>query len=628
MNETNTKRKERIKTILIIFLALLLVLTFCSNTIMNYSLPIVAAQYAGSGTITEKIRGSGVVTANQNYEVVAEGTRVVESVSIKPGDEIKVGDALFVLEAGGDEEVKAAEAALQEAELAYQKALLTAVPDYAAQNQEIANAREDLQDAIAQRNAALQQTGGMTQLEYDIARQTVTRCTNKIAMLQEYQAALDSGNFSILPAGERETLESKAEKLEIAAAEAAEAQQAYDAAKAAMTTDPAAQEQTVASLERAAEEAELAYIRAKEDYEASGDDVTLRRAMEDAFLVWEYALEDVEAAELVLAQLREQETAVTQAETRLKGKLSAQRTAQEDYDGYLSTCRTSYAEQIADYTAEMQEASADVTAYENQQGSAVDIDALNEAVKLQERNLQSLLTALAQTKKNDAMAQEINNLDLQSQQNAIEQQKAALEEMKKNSGTLTVTSKHAGLVSMVNYAAGDTVMDGEILAVVTLTDSGYTMEFGVSAEQARMVKTGLEAEITNSYGNIEAQLISIKADTENVGSTDRILTFSVKGRDVTVGQMLSVSMICSSAMYDCVVPSSAVMEDNEGKFVMVVKAKSTPLGNRYITQRVNVTVLAADEINSAVQGELSYSDFVVTASEEPLESGMQIRMED
>ena len=104
-NENKASRKERIKTILIIFLAVLLVLTFCSNTIMNYSLPIVAAQYASSGTITEQVRASGLVTANQTYEIVAEGTRVVESIAFKPGDKIKAGETFCVLEAGGDAEV-------------------------------------------------------------------------------------------------------------------------------------------------------------------------------------------------------------------------------------------------------------------------------------------------------------------------------------------------------------------------------------------------------------------------------------------------------------------------------------------------------------------------------------------
>ena len=37
--ETNVKKREWVKTVAIIFLAVMLVLTFFSNTIMNHSLP-------------------------------------------------------------------------------------------------------------------------------------------------------------------------------------------------------------------------------------------------------------------------------------------------------------------------------------------------------------------------------------------------------------------------------------------------------------------------------------------------------------------------------------------------------------------------------------------------------------
>jgi hypothetical protein len=126
---------------------------------------------------------------------------------------------------------------------------------------------------------------------------------------------------------------------------------------------------------------------------------------------------------------------------------------------------------------------------------------------------------------------------------------------------------------------------------------------------------------------MKAILSGIKTDTQNPTGSDKILNFDVEG-DVNAGQSLSLSIRCSSANYDCVVPSSAVMEDKDGKFVMVVHAKNTPLGNRYYANRVSVEVLATDEVNSAVSGDIMSSDFVITTSEKPLKNGMQIRMED
>ena len=50
MNENSgKKRREWVKNAAIIFLSVMLVLTFFSNTFMNYSLPEVAAQWNDHG---------------------------------------------------------------------------------------------------------------------------------------------------------------------------------------------------------------------------------------------------------------------------------------------------------------------------------------------------------------------------------------------------------------------------------------------------------------------------------------------------------------------------------------------------------------------------------------------------
>ena len=61
--EYKPKNREWVKNAAIIFLAVLLVLTFFSQTIMNRTLPEVATQYVTDGSITAKVRGTGHVTA-------------------------------------------------------------------------------------------------------------------------------------------------------------------------------------------------------------------------------------------------------------------------------------------------------------------------------------------------------------------------------------------------------------------------------------------------------------------------------------------------------------------------------------------------------------------------------------
>ncbi len=115
-----------VKSAIIVFLTIMLVLTFFSNTIMNYSLPEVSAQYTKNGTINRKVTGSGIVEAADTYEVRAESSREIKGVAVKVGDSVVEGQTLFTLSGSDSNEYLAAQKAYDDANLAYQRALLEA----------------------------------------------------------------------------------------------------------------------------------------------------------------------------------------------------------------------------------------------------------------------------------------------------------------------------------------------------------------------------------------------------------------------------------------------------------------------------------------------------------------------
>ena len=67
MSRDSESRRAWIKNAAIIFLVILLLLTFFSNTILNYTLPEVSAQYAQYGTIAASVKVTGTVKANESY---------------------------------------------------------------------------------------------------------------------------------------------------------------------------------------------------------------------------------------------------------------------------------------------------------------------------------------------------------------------------------------------------------------------------------------------------------------------------------------------------------------------------------------------------------------------------------
>ena len=198
-------------------------------------------------------------------------------------------------------------------------------------------------------------------------------------------------------------------------------------------------------------------------------------------------------------------------------------------------------------------------------------------------------------------------------------------ELKANALGAEVTAKVSGQISSLNVTAGRDAGAGETLAVIEVVDRGYTVRLPVTTEQSQKVRLGDKASVTNYYWGqqIDATLTQIINDPSNPGK-GKLLVFTLTG-DISSGQNVTLSVGEKSANYDAIVPNSALRTDTNGTFVLVVMAKSSPLGNRYIATRVDVQVLAQDDTTAAVSG-LSFGDYVITTSSKPLEAGMQVNM--
>ena len=101
--DKQVKKREWVKTAAIIFLAVLLALTFFSNTIMNRTLPEVSTAQVTDGNISAKVRGTGIVSAIGNTDIKSPATTTIASVKVKSGQEVNSGDVLFILGEQSDE---------------------------------------------------------------------------------------------------------------------------------------------------------------------------------------------------------------------------------------------------------------------------------------------------------------------------------------------------------------------------------------------------------------------------------------------------------------------------------------------------------------------------------------------
>ncbi|NLF79686.1 MAG: HlyD family efflux transporter periplasmic adaptor subunit, partial [Clostridia bacterium] len=209
MAEEKKLNRGWVKNAAIIFLAVMLVLTFFSNTILNRSLPEVAVQYVQSGAINAKIRGTGTVTANGTYDVLINQTRKVETVAVKLGDSVNMGDLLFVLAGSESEELKAAKETLSSLKLQYSIDLINANNAYADDKRAIEQAQQDLQEKLAKRAA----NGDATAQALAAAHAEIDKLQKDISKLEEKEAATGFTNVTkaMLKAKDRDIDDKKQE---------------------------------------------------------------------------------------------------------------------------------------------------------------------------------------------------------------------------------------------------------------------------------------------------------------------------------------------------------------------------------------------------------------------------------
>ena len=536
MKESLKKNRTWVIKLAAVFFVILLLLTFFSNTIMNYSLPQVATQTIQSGTITSKVRGSGTVTTANPYNVTVSSERKIKIVNVKEGDSVEQGALLVMFEDTDSSDLTQAKKTLEQAKTDYQKYI-------------VAN---ELSNEVVQRVESGQSgdfSGYKTRLEQ--AKQSV----------DAYQAQVDSYTSST------KKLQAQLDALQNTTADTSAEQSALDVANQelqAAQADQTTAENTVNSLQ---EQYSL--------YQEAGNDVSGVAA-------------SLAAAKNTLMNAQNRVTNAQLAVDKAQAALTAkQDNAQNKPE--ISKIQT----QLNSENAILSEATDNLTKAQSDHGKI-----------MTEMNSEAELAALY---------------------SAISDAQSALDKLTADGGN-KITAPVSGVVSNITITKGQTVAAEETLMTITGKDNGYTATITVTSEQAKRVKTGDTADINESwyYSDIAATVTAIRNDKENPGKS-KLIDLKVTG-DVTEGTTLNFAIGDKSKTYDMIVPNGAVREDNNGKFILIIREKSSPLGNRYFAKRIDVDVTASDDVNSAVTGELESYEYVITTSTKAIKAGDQVRL--
>lgn len=620
MTEQKVKNRGWVKNVAIIFLAVMLVLTFFSNTIMNASLPEAAVQYVQSGAITTQIRGTGTIEAKETYEVKTTTSRKIQSVLVTRGQEVKVGDVLVLLAAGEGEELKTLQTQLEEAQYSYQQKLI----NMGGGSSEVKRAQEKLQEAIAKRDANVisAEEVELAKLRYEAAVDEHQRLSDLLEEAGGYvegtggdtldglrdaadAAKLDYESNSIRYSKELKFIDQLAADGVRHGTHYGDAQAYAEAIAGAFS---AAGESTVRGYFVDFSENTLAERRNLGIDQVNIDDSTYSKLVGDL-------------PSQNLSDIAKGYNAVNEAYNAYVKAVEAYEKAEEQarpQNAELNKKVKEAQRAVDDLKAEYDELSAKKTAYDSAKDEVV--------------TCETTLEGLLKTSKLDNL--ELSRMAKQIQ--SLKDQIAALQGGEKDeNGVVTggqIVSDVNGVVKEINVSAGSSTDPNNAVMTIEVPDRGYQVTMSVTNEQAQKVVIGDSAEISTGYwggSDMQARLVGIRSDTQNTqGGNNKLLVFDVTGSSVESGTQASISIGQRSQNYETIVPNSAVRSDANGSFVLMVVAKSSPLGNRFVATRVDVTVLAKDDVNTAVSGGISAYDMVLTTATKPVEDGMLVRLPD
>ncbi|MDR0974126.1 MAG: HlyD family efflux transporter periplasmic adaptor subunit [Ruminococcus sp.] len=644
--ERKNKRKDRIKNAAIIFLIVMLVLTLFSNTILNFSLPQVAVVMPGYASISEQIRGSGTIEAAATTDVKINEARTIGAIMVSVGDTVTEGQTLFTFSDDNESRLEELQVAYDKVKNEYDKMLLGTGKDYSLDELEI----KKLEDQLAEQKEALSDLPRFG-AAYEAAKEARETAEETQAKLERDKTDIDGiitdlagGNYDFLDENYSKQIEEIQNKIDTLTQSKADSDErvADLESKIAETGD------VDLSSYRQALDAAIQAVYDKQDeitqalLESENADGTAAITAGDRLIQLYAELADLQAKQTIAEGAYNAASSKISTATGYKNRLTSENGYRknlarqiESENKKLSDLRIKInreyrakSKDLADKIAELKKSVTDLTSAETEAKEDIPGTESEMSVKVRdlEYQVETAKLTLAAKQETDAAAAGQSAVDLKAKKDEVDRAKAKLDEATESKTGGEIKATTAGVITTISAVSGQTTSAGDTLCSIALVDNGYQLKFSVSNDQARRVAIGVSAEVMYYwYGDASAKLAKITNDPSDP-SNKKLLTFTITG-DVSLGNSLQLSVGERSADYSSVIPSSAIREDNNGKFVLACVSKNTPFGSRYTAERIPVNVVATNGQSSAIDGSIENGVWVITTSTKPIAAGTQVRLQ-
>jgi len=587
----NGKSRRWVVRAMISFVAILALLTFFSNTIMNMTIPKVVGAYAVRGNLSSTNSSTGMIEANEKTDIISIGGRTVDKVEVSYLDYVDAGDVLYTLKEVEDE------SSLEE--LQDQLTELTRARDYAARTPSTPTDYVTLQEAI------------------NTAEDTLETARDTLAAAQDKDETIEAANDII------------SENSILAITLGAEVQSASDTVEG-LNSEISRLESEITTREQE--------IDILVDLGIPTPTPTPVPGVASASPVQKRADGDTDTTETSdETEPTETEPTTTSADptenpsTERIGDLQEEIADREEQIEELE-------EQLADAQERLNSASAslaEVNAAISEAEAALEaanalpsVSSAQSAVNLAQASVTSARTTYNNTQINDAIEADKAADEQSDRIEDIAELEEKIEKLEEKMSITEVTAPISGYVYDITIQDGDAMEDDKTVVMYIVPDTAtYSVTFKFDTNVAQTMSIG-QSLTTDKYWVDDCVITNIKPDAENPRDKREVKCAIQSMWGAWPGESLTATADKSNADFEHVIASSAIIEDNGGTFVYVIQESTSPLGDKYVVKRVNVTIEGTDGALTAISGEGLEGNMIVVRSEEPLQDGDRVRLED
>ena len=257
--------------------------------------------------------------------------------------------------------------------------------------------------------------------------------------------------------------------------------------------------------------------------------------------------------------------------------------------------------------------SASTALEEKQEQLESDMSAASDAKKAAERAVED-----AGLSADTDHTQEINAISLEQYQKQLEK----LKTIKQQNGEITAPS--SGIITKVCVETGQKTTD---TAAIVMSDeqSGLLFTTTTDSKNREYLSVGDNATITG-VGKETSDCSIVSLEKSEGGSSIKV-SVAMQGDDFSPGESAQMTVTRKSESYDYLVPVTAVWQENNKAYVLLLETENTVLGEQYIARKAEVEILDKNSSYAAVSGNsLSTDCKIITDSDRTVGNGDVVRM--